>query len=104
MGMVGKVLLAVVVLTACWFRGGLAFTAVTSSRIRPALPLLQARGQNDDNKAMAFLRKIGKVGGHQDFTHVVGIDEGSAGKHAGKGAVRMAKQRDLHCTYCGSLT
>lgn len=38
-----------------------------------------------DNKAMAFLRKIGKVGGqaHQDFKHVVGIDEGSAGKQSG---------------------
>jgi hypothetical protein len=34
-----------------------------------------------DNKAMAFLRKIGRVGGpKQDLTHVIGVDEGSVGK------------------------
>ena len=39
-------------------------------------------GGGKDNKAMAFLRKIGKVGGaaNQDFTNAVGVDEGTAGK------------------------
>jgi len=38
-----------------------------------------------DNKAMAFLRKIGRVGGsaNRDFTHAIGIDEGPAGKTVG---------------------
>ncbi|CAJ1931518.1 unnamed protein product [Cylindrotheca closterium] len=30
-----------------------------------------------ENKAMAFLRKKGKVGGNQDFTNAIGSDEGS---------------------------
>lgn len=30
-----------------------------------------------DNKAMAFLRKMGKVGGNKDFTNAIGSDEGS---------------------------
>ena len=33
--------------------------------------------QKKDNKAMAFLRKKGKVGGNKDFTNAVGSDEGS---------------------------
>ena len=40
--------------------------------------------EKSDNKAMAFLRKIGKVGNNQDFTNTVGIDEGSSGKTAGQ--------------------
>lgn len=38
-----------------------------------------------DNKAMAFLRKIGKVGGGQDFKNALGVDEGPSGKHSSKG-------------------
>lgn len=38
----------------------------------------------NDNKAMAFLRKIGKVGGTTDFKNAIGVDEGTAGKAAGK--------------------
>jgi hypothetical protein len=40
-------------------------------------------GRGSDNKAMAFLRRIGKVGGtaQQDFTNAVGVDEGPAGKN-----------------------
>lgn len=34
----------------------------------------------NDNKAMQFLKKIGRVGGYQDFTHAIGIDEGRTGK------------------------
>jgi hypothetical protein len=37
-----------------------------------------------DNKAMAFLKKIGKVGVNTDFTHAIGFDEGPSGKTAGK--------------------
>lgn len=34
----------------------------------------------DDNKAMTFLKKIGKIGGTKvDFTNAVGVDEGSGG-------------------------
>lgn len=33
-----------------------------------------------DNKAMAFLRKMGKVGGNKDFRFGVGADEGPSGK------------------------
>ena len=40
--------------------------------------------ENGDNSAMAFLRKIGKVGGPPiDFTNAVGADEGSGGKSSG---------------------
>jgi hypothetical protein len=42
-------------------------------------------GQNfvgKENKAMSFLKKIGKVGGaaNRDFRFAIGVDEGSAGK------------------------
>ncbi len=42
-----------------------------------------------DNKAMAFLKKIGKVGGaaNKDFALSVGIDEGG-GKSSESGSVR----------------
>lgn len=50
---------------------------------------------NDDsatteNKAMSFLKKIGKVGGaaNKDFALAVGIDEGG-GKSSASGSVRM---------------
>eukprot|EP00529_Nitzschia_sp_RCC80_P021838 CAMPEP_0113454788 /NCGR_PEP_ID=MMETSP0014_2-20120614/8044_1 /TAXON_ID=2857 /ORGANISM="Nitzschia sp." /LENGTH=388 /DNA_ID=CAMNT_0000346205 /DNA_START=96 /DNA_END=1262 /DNA_ORIENTATION=- /assembly_acc=CAM_ASM_000159 len=40
--------------------------------------------ESGDNSAMAFLRKIGKVGGPPiDFTNAVGADEGSGGKSSG---------------------
>ena len=41
-----------------------------------------------DNKAMAFLRARGKVGGNRDFTHAIGIDEGPSTKSDGGGKVR----------------
>jgi len=37
-------------------------------------------GVGGDNSAMAFLRKIGKVGGAMDFSNTMGVDEGPAGK------------------------
>jgi len=40
----------------------------------------QQTEKKKDNKAMSFLKKIGRVGRRQDFTHALGVDEGSAGK------------------------
>jgi hypothetical protein len=39
-------------------------------------------GDNKENKAMAFLKKIGKVGGSasRDFRFAIGVDEGASGK------------------------
>jgi hypothetical protein len=49
----------------------------------------------EENKAMSFLRKVGKVGGvaNVDFTNAMGVDEGPAGKMSGPGVkpVRKAK-------------
>lgn len=49
------------------------------------LPLTCLAETEDDNKAMAFLRKKGKVGGVADFTNAMGVDEGPAGKTSGSG-------------------
>jgi hypothetical protein len=35
------------------------------------------------NKAMEFLRKVGRVGNNQDFTNAIGVDEGPSGKAKG---------------------
>lgn len=42
----------------------------------------QDTADGKDNRAMAFLKKIGKVGGtaNKDFRFAIGIDEGPAGK------------------------
>jgi hypothetical protein len=48
---------------------------------------------NRDNKSMAFLKKIGKVGGaaNKDFRYAIGIDEGPAGKtHGSKVGTRAS--------------
>lgn len=39
-----------------------------------------------DNKAMQFLKKIGRAGHRRDFTHAIGVDEGTSGKSSGGGA------------------
>lgn len=44
---------------------------------------------------MAFLRKIGKVGGNTDFTNALGVDEGSVGKEATKFGVGTATKKAL---------
>ena len=46
--------------------------------------------KNVDNKAMAFLRKIGKVGGDTDFTNALGVDEGPSGKSKGSKPLRKS--------------
>jgi len=45
------------------------------------------REESNDNKAMKFLKKIGKVGGaaNRDFRYAIGPDEGSSGKTSGEG-------------------
>lgn len=45
-----------------------------------------AANEGGDNKAMAFLRKKGKVGGNaSQFANSVGLDEGPAGKTSSGG-------------------
>ena len=65
-----------------------------------------------DNKAMAFLRKIGKVGGTKvDFTNAVGVDEGSGGAKvstlSGKCdhdvAVKKARHAYRSCVESGTI-
>jgi len=67
--------------------------------------------KEDDNKAMAFLKKIGKVGGTKiDFTNAIGVDEGSDGKAssaAGKCdhdvAIKKARQAYKSCIESGTI-
>jgi len=51
-------------------------------------PSQQSESKKGDNRAMAFLKKIGKVGGaaNKDFRHAIGIDEG-VGKTQGENQV-----------------
>ena len=66
-----------------------------------------------DNKAMAFLKKIGKVGGTKvDYTNAVGVDEGSGGakvcsSNASKvdhdTALKKARHAYRSCTESGSI-
>lgn len=44
---------------------------------------------------MAFLRKVGKVGGNTDFTNAIGVDEGSSGKEATKWGLGTATKKAL---------
>lgn len=45
-----------------------------------------------DNKAMAFLKKIGKVGGTKvDFTNAIGVDEGVSGGKEDSSSARAGK-------------
>ena len=62
-------------------------------------------GKKKDNKAMAFLRKIGRVGGpKQDFTHVIGVDEGSVGKSASSASgLRKTLAAFRSCTETGII-
>lgn len=43
--------------------------------------------QRKENKAMEFLRKVGRVGINQDFTNAIGVDEGPSGKAKGVSVV-----------------
>jgi hypothetical protein len=50
-------------------------------------------GDNKENKAMAFLKKIGKVGGSasRDFRFAIGVDEGASGKSLDQSATVSIK-------------
>jgi hypothetical protein len=60
-----------------------------------------------ENKAMAFLRKKGKVGGTTDFTNALGVDEGNVGKEAIKFNQGTATKKALgaykSCTESGVI-
>ncbi len=47
-----------------------------------SMSLLDKDHHHKENKAMSFLRKIGKVGGaaNKSFINAIGVDEGSVGK------------------------
>jgi hypothetical protein len=68
-----------------------------------------AAASASDNKAMAFLKKIGRVGGKSkaDFTNAIGVDEGSSTKAAGKwgNSQAMKKSREAFrpCTETGLI-
>ena len=64
----------------------LCFEATTRQFLHTQVRMTEGSGDGD-NKAMAFLRKIGKVGGanNQDFINAMGVDEGPAGKSMGSG-------------------
>ena len=57
---------------------------------------------------MAFLRKVGRIGGpRQDFRHVIGVDEGSAGKASGSSRSSSSLRKTLAafttCTSSGVI-
>eukprot|EP00532_Pseudo-nitzschia_australis_P008630 CAMPEP_0168177294 /NCGR_PEP_ID=MMETSP0139_2-20121125/8359_1 /TAXON_ID=44445 /ORGANISM="Pseudo-nitzschia australis, Strain 10249 10 AB" /LENGTH=321 /DNA_ID=CAMNT_0008096299 /DNA_START=145 /DNA_END=1110 /DNA_ORIENTATION=- len=65
-----------------------------------------------DNKAMSFLRKIGKIGGTKvDFTNAIGVDEGSGGAKISSNAakcdhdkaIKKAKHAYRSCTDSGTI-
>jgi len=58
-----------------------------------------------DNKAMAFLRKVGKVGGNKDFTNAVGSDEGAgmAAPPSAQSPLRKALDAYQECTVSGVI-
>jgi len=51
----------------------------------------QPGSTSGDNMAMAFLRKIGKVGGaaNKDFVNAMGVDEGPVGKNTAEGGMKV---------------
>jgi hypothetical protein len=83
----------------CVFLVSSAFQVPHSIR-RSTVPCNVLAAQNDsepknDNKAMAFLRKIGKVGGSlNQVTNLVGVDEGPAGK-ASTGGMKVSSVQVL---------
>lgn len=64
--------------------------------------------ENGDNKAMQFLKKMGKVGGaaNRDFRYAIGVDEGPAGKSSGGrsgGGLKKAKAAFKSCVDTGVI-
>jgi len=56
-----------------------------------------------DNKAMSFLRKIGKVGTVTDFKHIMGVDEGPAGKSGGAKPLVKSRSSYKSCVESGVI-
>jgi len=52
---------------------------------------------------MAFLRKVGRVGGKKDFVNAVGSDEGPAGKAAGPSLITKAPSAFKSCVDSGTI-
>ena len=63
----------------------------------------KSKGIKKDNKAMAFLRKIGRVGGNKDFVNAVGSDEGPAGKASGPSLMTKAPAAFQSCVDSGTI-
>ena len=62
------------------------------------------KGVKKDNKAMAFLRKVGRVGGRKEFVNAVGSDEGPAGKASGPNiAMTKCKSAFKSCVDSGII-
>ena len=61
------------------------------------------KGIKKDNKAMTFLRKIGRVGGNKDFVNAVGSDEGPAGKASGPSLMTKAPAAFKSCVDSGTI-
>jgi hypothetical protein len=99
-------------------------TAMTSASSRIVSSSTEARATDDkvdsstttnkngDNKAMSFLKKIGKVGTKVDFTHALGVDEGSGGEKVSSSldgkcehdiAIRKANHAYKSCVESGMI-
>jgi len=76
-----------------------------------SMSLVDKDHQHKENKAMSFLRKIGKVGGaaNKSFINAIGVDEGSVGKSSvvqGDSLSQpMRKSKDAYkeCTISGVI-
>ena len=68
-------------------------------RSKTCLAAKETKDTKKDNKAMAFLRKKGKVGGSANmFTNSMGVDEGPVGKTSGSPSgvtVRLCARRGV---------
>ena len=75
-------------------------------------PSITSKAAANDNKAMAFLKKIGKVGGAKvDFANAIGVDEGSGGAKISSNtekwnheiAIRKARHAYSSCVDSGTI-
>jgi hypothetical protein len=80
-----------------------AFEVAVSRNQAPKLSLSAKSSPTDDptekkteNKAMAFLKKIGKVGGenNHDYTFATGVDEGASDRIDGEKDGKVRSMRD----------
>jgi hypothetical protein len=100
-------LLLLLPLTACTaFTPSHAGAATAGSTARVTFTTLfstKERPDQNDNRAMSFLRSKGLVGGNKDYTNVLGIDEGPAGKAGGSAKLRKAKAAYQSCVVSGVI-